>query len=40
MNKIIEEDHITLIIIEMIIGETILEIHKITEVKISEGDTE
>ena len=40
MGKIIEEDCITLIIIEKTIGETILEICKITEVKILEVDTE
>ena len=39
IDKIIEEDHITLIIIEMTIEETILEICKIIDVKILEVDT-
>ena len=40
MGKIIEEECITLIIIEMTIGETILEICRITKIKILEVDTE
>ena len=42
MNKIIGEDHVMLIIIEMtiIIEKTILEKHKITEVKILQMDIE
>ena len=40
MDKIIEEDHIMLITIEMIIEEIISEIHKITEIKILKVDTE
>ena len=40
MDKIIEEDHVMLIIIETIIEEVIPKIHKITEVKILEVDTE
>ena len=40
MDKIIEEDHIMSITMEMIIEEIISEIHKITEIKILEVDTE
>ena len=40
MDKIIEEDCIMSLIIEMTIGETILEMCKITEVKISEIDAD
>ena len=40
MDKIIEEDHVTLIITEITIGETILQICKIMQFKISEVDTE
>ena len=40
MHKLIEEDHIMLITIEMIMEEIILEICKITEVKILEIDTQ
>ena len=40
MDKIKEEDHVILITIEMTLEEIISEIHKITEVKILEVDTE
>ena len=40
MDKVIEKGHVMSIAIEMTMKETILEIHKIIEVKISEVDTE
>ena len=40
MDKIIEEDHIVLIITEMTLDEIILEKHEITENRILEVDTE
>ena len=40
MDKIIEEDHVMLIITEITLDETILEKHKTTENKIIEVDTE
>ena len=40
MDRIIEENHVMSIIIEMTIEETILEIHNIKEVKFIEVDTE
>ena len=40
MDRIIGKDHNMPIIIEMALEETILEKHKITEVKILEVDTE
>ena len=40
MDKVTEEDCITLIITEMTLNETILEKHEITEDKIIEVDTE
>ena len=40
MNKIIEEDHVTLIIIEMTIGQMLLEICIMIEAKMLEVDTE
>ena len=40
MDKIIEEDYVMSIIIEMTLEKTIVEIYKITEVKSLEEDTE
>ena len=40
MDKITDVDHVMSIIIEMTLGETILEMYKITEVKIIEVDIE
>ena len=40
MEKAIEEDHVTLIITEMILDESTLEKHKIIEDKIKDVDTE